>query len=196
MSSWNKGYNHSNTYEEALDTSCTKKLYRLGDLSPAMYNMSFTAGGLLHKEASKIAQLYQKLQNWDLVKQEALQSNTLQARTASSSVRVLREVTNRLKCLTPPQLELLANGSNQEQGLLLWIAACKRHQFIREFATEVLREKYLRLDFRLTQEDYIRFFNSKAEWDERLDALSDSTQKKIQQVNLQNATRGKPNQRR
>ena len=44
-------------------------------------------------------------------------------------------------------------GTIQEQKQILWFAICKRYAFIREFAIEVLHEKYLRLDYELTEFD-------------------------------------------
>jgi len=45
-----------------------------------------------------------------------------------------------------------------------------------------VREKYLRLDLELTYQDFDTFFNLKAEWNEKLDHIKDSTRKKLRQV--------------
>jgi hypothetical protein len=69
-----------------------------------------------------------------------------------------------------------------EQKQLLWLAVCKRYAYIREFSVEVLNEKYLRLDYELTEFDYDVFFSRKADWHIELDKLTDSTRKKLKQV--------------
>ena len=65
---------------------------------------------------------------------------------------------------------------------MLWVAVCKRYSFIRDFAIEVIREKFLLMDYALTEEDYTIFFNTKAEWHEELEKLKSSTKKKLKQV--------------
>jgi len=77
---------------------------------------------------------------------------------------------------------LLSEGGRTEQLQMLWLAAAKRYQFIREFGEEIVREKYLKLDYLLSYDDFDSFFNAKAEWDDGLDGLSESTRKKIRQV--------------
>jgi len=146
------------------------------------YKTSFTAGGLFQREALKIAQRYQVLGNWAAVRADALKTNLLQTRTRSSSVRLLREASQRVQCLTPGQLGLLLTGSRPEQNQLLWLAACKQYRLIAEFAREVVREKFLRLDLDLSLRDYDIFFNAKAEWHADLDGLTGTTRKKLRQV--------------
>ena len=146
------------------------------------YAMSFTAGTLLYHESVKLAELYRDLKDWRAVKNNALDDNLLQARTQSAAKRICRETISRLKLLTDAERDLLLNGTRQEQNHLLWLAICKRYRFIRDFAVEVLREKYLRLDLMLTNDDYEIFFNNKAEWHDELESLAESTREKLRQV--------------
>lgn len=96
----------------------------------------------------------------------------------------MRELIQRLELLTDDQLELLASGNPIEQKYLLWFAACKTYKLIKEFAIEVLNEKYLNRNLTLTDLDYDAFFNRKADWNEELNQITTSTQKKIRQVLL------------
>jgi hypothetical protein len=148
----------------------------------APYNMSFTAGALLYRESMVVAGLAGEAQNWDSVKRDVLASNLLQMRTPSASQRILREVIARLRLFTPTQVRLLLSGSRQEQNQLLWLAVCKRYRFIREFAVDVVREKYLRLDLAVSYEDYDVFFNAKAEWHSEVESLAPSTRSKLRQI--------------
>lgn len=148
----------------------------------APYNMSFTAGALLYRESMVVAGLAGQAPDWDSVKHEVLAGNLLQMRTPSASQRILREVTARLRLLTPTQVRLLLSGSRQEQNQLLWLAVCKRYRFIREFAVDVVREKYLRLDLAVSYEDYDVFFNAKAEWHSEVESLAPSTRSKLRQI--------------
>lgn len=123
-----------------------------------------------------------QLKDWDAVKEIVKSENLIQARTQSSIQRVYQELSPRLVQLNLEQLELLVEGNSQEQKQLLWLAICKRYAYIREFAVEVIREKYLRFDYELTELDYAAFFNRKADWHDELDQLKDSTRGKIKTV--------------
>ncbi|MDQ6991333.1 MAG: DUF1819 family protein [Mariprofundaceae bacterium] len=146
------------------------------------YRVSFTAAALVPVDSVKLAKLYLELADWSLVRKEVLKHNTLQAKTQSSLTRMYIEISSRLKQLQDSELELLIDGSNQDQCYLLWLAVCRYYRLIEEFAVEVLREKYLSMDFHLTHHDYDVFFNQKAEWNEELEALSSSTKYKMRQV--------------
>jgi hypothetical protein len=143
--------------------------------------MSFTTGTLLHRESEVMTRLYCELGDWDAVREIVIAENRLQMRTLNASKRIFQEISSRLKWLTAPQLQLLLDGSYQEQNYLLWLAVCQRYRFIYDFAVEVIREKFLRLDFDLSYNDYDIFFNNKAEWHPEVERVADSTRKKQRQ---------------
>ena len=58
----------------------------------------------------------------------------------------------------------------------------KRYRFINDFAVEVIREKFLSFNNSLTRDDYDSFFNTKAEWHEELNALTEATRNKLRQI--------------
>lgn len=146
------------------------------------YNMSFTAGGLFLRESVEIAELFLTQGDWKAVRYKALNQNLIQSRTASSSKRVCREICLRLEELHEAELKILIEGSLQEQQQILWVAICRRHRFIYEFASEIIREKYLQINLDLRPEDYDAFFNAKAEWHDELEQLTESTRNKLRQV--------------
>jgi len=146
------------------------------------YRMSFTVGGLFYQESVSVADLYIKSKDWTKVREEIFETNLFQARTINSLERICYEVLSRLKLLSSEQLKIIQDGSRQEQLQMLWIAVCKRYSFIRDFAIEVIREKFLLMDYAITEEDYTIFFDTKAEWHEELEKLKDSTKKKLRQV--------------
>jgi len=146
------------------------------------YRMSFTVGGLFYQEAIIAANLYINGNDWAKVREEILKTNLFQSRTSAALERVCREVLSRLKLLSIEQLKIIQDGSRQEQLQILWVAVCKRYSFIRDFAVEVIREKFLLMDYALSEEDYTIFFDTKAEWHEELEQLKDSTKKKLKQV--------------
>jgi hypothetical protein len=146
------------------------------------YSMSFTTGALLYPESLIVAGLYEELGDWTAVREKVVRDNRLQMRTRNASERICQEVISRLKLLASPELDLLTTGSHQEQNQLLWLAACKRYRFIHDFAVEVLREKFLRLDLELAPEEYDRFFHDKAEWHPEVARVAQATREKQRQV--------------
>lgn len=153
-------------------------------MPPKKYKLSFTAASLSVMNSIQITEIYLKYKDWALTKQAVKEGNVLQSRTNSRAIRVMRELIQRLEMLTDDQLELIASGSPTEQKYLLWFAACKTYKLIEEFAVEVLHEKFLGRNLILTDMDYDAFFNRKADWNEGLNQITNSTQKKIRQVLL------------
>jgi len=107
------------------------------------YKLSFTAASLSVSESVNIAEVYLKYRDWNETKKNIRENNLLQSRTNSRTTRVLAELIPRLKLLSDDQLNLLVDGSLPEQKYLLWFAICKTYGLIKEFAVEVLREKFL-----------------------------------------------------
>ena len=146
------------------------------------YKMSFTVGGLFWQESIIAVELYIQKKDWNVVQKEILKSNLFQVRTVASLKRITREILSRLQTLSSEQIEIIHHGSMQEQIQMLWIAVCKNYNFIHDFAVEVIRDKFLLMDYTLTKQDYNIFFNTKAEWNKELEILKDSTKNKLQQV--------------
>lgn len=145
------------------------------------YSMSFTTAPLLYNESLMIAALFAEVQDWSMVRETVLAENRLQMRTVNSSKRIFQEISSRLKQLTPAQMETLLESEPRDQNHLLWLAFCKRYRFVYDFAATVMREKYVRLDLKLTYEDYDIFFNHKAEWHPEVERVAEATRKKLRQ---------------
>jgi len=151
-------------------------------MSKARYSLSFTTGGLFQQESVELAQLYLDVRDWDKLSEQVAAQNLLQVRTQSSSKRIAREIISRLKLLSEAELQGLVSASGRDQGYILWVAICRRYQFIAEFTLEVVRERYIRLQPDLERTDFDAFFDRKAEWHAELDRLSSSTRLKLRQV--------------
>lgn len=143
------------------------------------YALSFTSGALLVREAVIAAPLYLDLRDWQLVRDRLGVENLLQARTASSGLRLSREVVQRLSVLTDDELELLIETSPSERGHLMWVAACRRYAFIGDFAEEVVRERFLLLTPTLSYDEFDSFVRGKALWHPELAELKESTVQKL-----------------
>ena len=146
------------------------------------YNMSFTSGGLFFNESLKVAEVFLEKKDWKTVRDAVLENNIIQTRTESSLKRITREVITRLKLLTDNQLKLLISGYKHEQNFLLWLGICKKHEFIKDFAVEIMREKYLKFDYELIPQDYDIFYNRKSDWHPELEKFTETTKDKLRQV--------------
>lgn len=145
------------------------------------YRLSFTTGGLFLREAPMIATCYHSQRDWRTTRDKVRNENLLQVRTTAAATRISKEVTARLEQLEEDEINALLDSSRRDQGHLLWVAACRRYTFIREFAIEVLREHHLSLRRELSFGDFDSFYNSKALWHSELDELAQSTQLKLRQ---------------
>lgn len=146
------------------------------------YLMSFGAGGLFVSESVAVVRLHQAGENWKATAARALEAGAFQVRKASSARRSVREIVNRLKCLSDDELELLTDGERSEQEALLWLAICRAYRFIAEFAVEVVNERFLSLRTHITYDDFDSFYAAKEEWSSKLAGLSKSTRAKLRAV--------------
>ncbi|QPL40663.1 DUF1819 family protein [Erythrobacter sp. A30-3] len=147
------------------------------------YKMSFSTGGLFLNESLEVARLHTDGEPWEDTILRAMEEGATSLPKSVSNRRSLREISNRLLTLTNEERAYLLNEADRpEQQALLWIATCRAYRFIREFAVEVVRERYLSYQLDLPLESFDILFEAKAEWDEGLAGLSRSTRLKLRQI--------------
>jgi hypothetical protein len=154
------------------------------------YSLGFTAASLRPELARIIAECYLVEGNWERAKNRVLSTNALQCRSASSLVRMERELRQRVTRLTFTQIKLLAHATSEDRAAMAWLAAQKQYKLIFEFAAEVLREKLSAHDPVLRQSDYEVFLENKAVVHPELIYLSNVSKKKARQVLLLMLTEG------
>jgi hypothetical protein len=147
------------------------------------YRMSFSVGGLLINESLDVAHQHAAGLAWDKVIADGIAAGVTSLPKAASRRRMLREIINRLSCLSEPELAFLVGEADRdEQAALLWLTACRAYRFVREFAIEVVCERYLSYQEALPLEAFDRLLAAKAEWDEALAAISHTTALKLRQI--------------
>lgn len=146
------------------------------------YSISFTTCSIRKLETLKIAAIYFESRDWNAIRQTVLDRNILQQRTQRSMKRLYQELSSRLRLLNISEMDLLGSGTEQEQKLLLWLATCRRYDFIYDFAVEVLREQMLNFHMKIEPEDFDGFWASKAIVHDELDTVARSTRIKARQV--------------
>ncbi len=147
------------------------------------YKMSFAVGGLLLNESIEVARLHAPSETWDATLRRALDEGITSLPKAASRRRTLREIVNRISTLNDEELDYLVDEADRhDQQALLWLATCRAYRFVREFATEVIRERYLSYQLHLPLESFDILFAAKAEWDDGLAGISSTTRSKLRQV--------------
>jgi hypothetical protein len=145
--------------------------------------MSFSTGGLFLNESLEFARLHEDGEAWEDTILRAMEEGTTSLPKSASNRRSLREISNRLLTLTDEERAYLVEEADRsEQQAMLWIATCRAYRFVREFAVEVVRERYLSYQLDLPLESFDILFEAKAEWDEGLAGLSRSTRLKLRQI--------------
>ncbi|MEP2680282.1 MAG: DUF1819 family protein [Sulfitobacter sp.] len=147
------------------------------------YQMSFGVGGLLLNESVSVARIHIEGEPWERTMLRALDQGATSLPKTASNRRTLREISNRLQTLSAQEREFLLDEADRtDQQALLWLSSCRAYRFVREFALEVIRERYLSYQIDLPLESFDILFEAKAEWDDNLADLSTSTRKKLRQV--------------
>ena len=146
------------------------------------YKMSFSTGGLLANESIEVAKLHEPGENWTETLERALSDRTMSLPKHVSNRRSLREITNRLRMLSGDDLDFLIYSDRQDQVAILWVAVCRAYRFIREFQSEVIRERFLSGKADLPLETFDRFFEEMAEWHEEISKISETTRLKLRQI--------------
>ncbi len=130
-----------------------------------------------------VAQLHETGEPWSATITRALTEGSTSLPKAASQRRTLREIVNRVSTLNANEIAyLLEEADRSDQQALLWIATCRAYRFVREFALEVMREKYLSFHLDLPLESFDILYDAKAEWNEGLAGISPSTRAKLRQV--------------
>jgi hypothetical protein len=129
-----------------------------------------------------VAERFLKTGSWEKTKEIVLATNELQCRTATSALRLEREIRQRLQTLGQQQIELLVKSGADIRISLAWLAAVKHSSFLLDFAADTLRSKIERHDYVLRESDYRRFIEEKTPSHPELLKLSASTSGKVRRV--------------
>jgi hypothetical protein len=145
------------------------------------YILSFTAASLRLNEMVKVAKTAfdNDITNLHEVRESGVVFNSVKTRTSD---REFREIRKRLEYLTPSQMDILINGDLISQKQIAFLAVCKRYDFIRDFAIDVIRDKVLVYDYKINESDYKSFINNRVHVHPELEDYNDSTLKKAKQV--------------
>lgn len=88
--------------------------------------MSFSTGGLFLNESVELARIHEPGSDWASTIVKAMAGGATTLPKAASNRRSLREITNRVSCLTDEERRFLVEDADRaERQALLWLAACR-----------------------------------------------------------------------
>lgn len=147
------------------------------------YKMSFTTGGLFLNESLVVARLWLASASWPETRAKAVGQGAASQPKEASRRRTLREIINRLSCLSDGELRFLCEGADRgEQAALLWLAVCRAYRLVREYAVDVIQDRHVCRQFGLPVDSFNQYIAMKSEWNDGLSRLSPATILKLRQV--------------
>ena len=109
----------------------------------ASYKMSFSTGGLFVNESLAVARLHGAGADWKQTILLAIGDGATSLPKAASNRRTLREIVNRLSCLTDEERQFLIDEADRpEQEAVLWLATCRAYRFVGAFAVGIIQDRY------------------------------------------------------
>ena len=155
------------------NTSATKRI---------KYRLSFGTGNAYINESNLILKKYLENKDWRETEKYSIENNILQTNTLSSSKRIFREISLRLKSLSQQEQEFFIRSNYVDQSILIWISICRTYKFIGDFASMIISEKFSSYQLEIEYSDFNYFFEKQQVLHEELRTLKDSTRKKLRQV--------------
>jgi BrxA len=147
------------------------------------YRMSFSTGGLFLNESVELARIHEPGEPWEETQARAVAKGATKLPKGASNIRSVREIKNRISTFSEGELVFFLDEADRvDQQAMLWIACCRAYRFVREFAVEVIQDRFLSYQLDLPLESFDVFFDAKAEWNEDLANLSQSTRLKLRQI--------------
>ena len=155
------------------NTSATKRI---------KYRLSFGTGNAYINQSNLILKKYLENKDWRETEKYSIENNILQTNTLSSSKRIFREISLRLKSLSNEERKFLIKSNYVDQSILIWISICRTYKFIGDFASIIISEKFSSYQLEIEYSDFNYFFEKQQVLHEELRTLKDSTRKKLRQV--------------
>ena len=152
--------------------------------SKTKYFSGLTVTDLKPELTTIISRIYLKVGSWEKTKSIVIKNNELQTRSNSTGIRLERELRQRLKNLSEPQLILLAKGSINDRLAMTWLGVLKRIKLVSEISHELLLEKIEGSDPILRRSDMAEFYKKKEKQFSEFKNLSDISHKRINSIVL------------
>ncbi len=148
------------------------------------YSASLTGEPLQFYESKVVAELMLKNLNFEEIKSKIYDENLFNYKTKKSIYKRVASVYKRLKDLDDFLIEFLVEGTSSNARVIVLYSIMQTNRLFYEFMMEVVRIKFLKMDYVLSKRDLNRFFDNKKEQSEKIASLHEYTISKLQQVFL------------
>lgn len=170
------------TKSEGTDSISNLKFYKTVE-SNSFYKASLTREQFLFFEMRTLARLiYDKGLSENEAVQSIIENNLFQYPTSRSLSRNANTCLRRLHSLGIDLAKMLVHASVTTAKQICFYAMMKQHRLVRDFAVEIMGEKYRTHDFSYSKRDLNVFFMHLQNEDSRVASWSESTVQKIKQV--------------
>ena len=122
------------------------------------YRLSFGTGNAYINESNLILKKYLENKDWRETEKYSIENNILQTNTLSSSKRIFREISLRLKSLSQQEQEFFIRSNYVDQSILIWISICRTYKFIGDFSSMIISEKFNSYQLEIEYIDFNYFF--------------------------------------
>jgi hypothetical protein len=146
------------------------------------YKSTIKARSFLYLEMKKASNLYLQGFSIDEIKQKALEENIFLLKTESRIKEIASTIEDRMRALDDFLISKIAQGNLETSKQITLYSILKTDRLFFEFMQEVYCEKYLLMDYMITNKDFSIFFQRKAEQNQRVASWKDYTYYKLEQV--------------
>jgi len=148
----------------------------------SQYSAQMVAGSLMVPESRHIARLLLMDVNPKEWHKAIFQDNILQKRSPATAERQANLIRSRLKLMKPSLWKLVAEGNKEVATQALLAAAIKHCRLLSDFMDQIVRERWLTFERRLSATDWNRFIEICVQIEPHILEWSESTLAKLRQV--------------
>lgn len=156
------------------------------------YRLSFTFGGLLIPETTRVVELWHETGDWAAVRHHAITDNALSKTRSSSAERYFYEIRARLEVAYPWELDAIVGRQPfgtppfevVDRCTALLAITTRYYGLVGDFVSTVVRARYLEGLADIDAAMYRSFVTTQGARHPELQALKDSTAKKLETVTM------------
>lgn len=149
--------------------------------SNKQYDLGYTAAPLI---SDYFDAAMNDIKNFDqfMSGEEVVHYSVVPANAESSQKRYISELNKRIKKLSKLIFDYYFHSDSNNKKVIQFYSVCKTYSIIAEFMIEVVRNKWLNLNFNLEPYDFNNYLSEKLEETNSLDRVTDKTIYKLTQV--------------
>jgi hypothetical protein len=149
-----------------------------------LYDLGFTSGSLLFKEARVFVDAIEDDQGF-MDEIYDVKESVIPTNSEASRIRIARELRQRFRSFPSSDfLKLLREATDEDFKLILFYAVCRKYTLLADFMLELVRNKWLNLDYELDSRDFESYVYKKMDSHPELVELAKTTRDKLAQVAL------------